>query len=71
MLFSYPDDNKSRSPWNIVPLRLLVQGILLPLLVIAVPVLAITFPVWYYGGALSEEIFKDSKPVLLGRFLEE
>lgn len=61
--FSHPDDNKDRHPWNIVPLRLGIQGLLLPLIVLIVPVMLLTYPVWYYGGELMEEAFGEHKTI--------
>lgn len=70
-LFSHPDDNKDRHPWNIIPLRLGVQGILLPLLIIVVPLMCLTFPIWYYGGELAEEAFGKHKPLFIGKYWQE
>lgn len=68
VLFSYPDDNKATHPWDIIPLRLGVQGLLLPLLVVVVPVMAITYPIWFYGGELMEEAFKGHKVLLIDKY---
>lgn len=68
VLFSHPDDNKDRHPWNIIPLRLGVQGLLLPFIVIIVPLMCVTFPIWYYGGELMEEAFKGHKVLFIDKY---